>query len=97
MNSWYDIVSLGGEGAHGDLETLWKRYSHEELLESVGIVSKLIDKEIEILGDPKKVWVGGFSQGCALSLATMIHYPKCIGGVIGLSGMNAMKIEWDKV
>ena len=66
-------------------------------MESVGIISKLIDNEVSKLGDPKKVWVGGFSQGCALSLATMIHYPKALGGVIGLSGMNATQIDWSKV
>ena len=37
-------------------------YSQEELLESVGIVSKYLDKEIEIMkDDSKKVYIGGFS------------------------------------
>jgi phospholipase/carboxylesterase len=67
------------------------------MMESVGIISKLIDSEVGKLGDPKKVWVGGFSQGCALSLATMIYYPKALGGVIGLSGMNATQIDWVQV
>ena len=95
MNSWYDITTLAGGGAM-DLTLLMKRYNQEEMLESVGI-SKLIDNEVGKLGDPRKVWVGGFSQGCALSLATMIHYPKALGGVIGLSGMNATQIDWVRV
>lgn len=27
----------------------------------------------------------------------MIHYPKPLGGIFGLSGMNALKIDWSKV
>jgi phospholipase/carboxylesterase len=50
-----------------------------------------------LLGDVSKVWVGGFSQGCALSLATLVTYPKAFGGVVGLSGMNALKIDWSQV
>ncbi len=42
--------------------------------------------------------MGGFSQGCALSIATMLKYPKAIGGMIGLSGMNAFKVvDWTAI
>ena len=74
MNSWYDILSL--RGAAKTMEELYDKYSRKELLESVEIVSKVIDAEVNKLsGKYQNVWVGGFSQGCALSLATMIMYP----------------------
>jgi len=52
----------------------------------VDIVSKIIDKEAATLGNSNKVFVGGFSQGCAVSLATLISYPKPLGGIVGMSG-----------
>jgi len=27
----------------------------------------------------------------------MLKYPQALGGCIGLSGMNAMKIDWSKI
>ena len=97
MNSWYDIYSLRGDHIKS-LDDLYSKYSREEMMESVGIVSRRLDREIELLkGESTKVFVGGFSQGCALSFATMTHYPKQLGGVIGLSGMNAIKIDWASV
>ena len=54
------------------------------------IIQRLVQEEVEIIGDPTKVFLGGFSQGCCLALATFLtqlKYP--IGGVVGLSGMMA--------
>ncbi|TNV73468.1 hypothetical protein FGO68_gene16404 [Halteria grandinella] len=96
MNSWYDIYSLRGDYIKS-LDELFDKYSREEMLQSVQTVSAVIDKEIELLGDSRKVYIGGFSQGCALSLATMILYPKILGGLFCLSGMNALKIDWSRV
>jgi phospholipase/carboxylesterase len=97
MNSWYDIYSLRGDDDMLSLDKLYDKYNREEMLQSVAYVSSIIDMEVASLGDSKKVFVGGFSQGCALSLATMIHYPKRLGGLFCLSGMNAIKIDWSKV
>lgn len=94
MNSWYDILSLRGDSIKS-VDELFDKYSQSELKESIEIVSKVLDEEVKALNnDPKKVWVGGFSQGCALSLATMISYPRALGGLIGLSGMNAFKVDF---
>ena len=54
---------------------------------------KLVDEEAKLLGnDPSKVFIGGLSQGCMVSLATFLKYKgqKRLGGVIGLSGMQAL-------
>ena len=93
MNSWYDITSLRGNVTSRD--QLYHKYSREQLIESYEIVKSVIDLEVEKLGgDSSKVYVGGFSQGCALSIATMLFYPKVLGAMIGLSGMNAIKVDW---
>ena len=47
------------------------------MLKSVEIVTELIDIEIEKLGGKSEnVYIGGFSQGCALSLATFLLHKK---------------------
>lgn len=60
MNSWYDILSLRGDHI-SSLDDLFSKYSKTELMESVDIVSKVIDQEIKEVGDASNVWVGGFS------------------------------------
>lgn len=60
MNSWYDILDL--RRGVKSLDELYDKYSQKELLESVGIVSKVLDNEYEALGkDSSKLFVGGFS------------------------------------
>ena len=61
MNSWYDIYSLSSS-KFKTKDDIYANYSRDEMLESVGIVSKHLDNEIGILkGDSTKVFVGGFS------------------------------------
>ena len=68
-------------------------------MESVGVITKIVDEEIERLeGYSQNVWLGGFSQGCTLSLATFLLYPeRQLGGALGLSGALALKLDdWNK-
>ena len=60
-------------------------------------MSKLIDAEAQVLGGANKVFVGGFSQGCAISLATFLTYSGKLGGAVGLSGAQSSKVDWDKI
>jgi len=67
-------------------------------MESVDLVSKIIDTEAVSLGHSNKVFVGGFSQGCAVTLATLISYPKPLGGIVALSGAQSLRVEdWSKI
>lgn len=53
----------------------------------------LIEKEAALLkGDTSKIFIGGFSQGSAVSLAAFLKYKgeKPLGGVIGLSGFQGL-------
>ena len=69
-------------------------------MESVDLVTKLVEKEIEKLdGKSENVFIGGFSQGCSLSLATFLTLKNHqLGGVVGLSGMLALKVkDWNEI
>ncbi|KUJ13868.1 alpha/beta-hydrolase [Mollisia scopiformis] len=60
----------------------------EEILKSVEYLCSLIDEEIKKGVKPERIVVGGFSQGCAISLVTALasRYQGRIGVVVGLSG-----------
>ena len=65
--------------------------------ETIKLVTDLVKKEAEKLGDSKKVFIGGFSQGCAIALATFLLFKDGqLGGVVGLSGTHGVPIDWDK-
>ncbi|EGC40000.1 hypothetical protein DICPUDRAFT_74459 [Dictyostelium purpureum] len=77
MNSWYDIKSLtsrGGENKH-------------EVDSSKGIIENIISNEIENGIPSERILIGGFSQGCALSLYTFYTQKSTkLAGCLGLSG-----------
>ncbi|KAJ0808717.1 putative palmitoyl-protein hydrolase [Helianthus annuus] len=56
------------------------------LLKAVRIVHSMIDKELAAGIDPKNVFLCGFSQGGALTLASTLLYPKTLGGGAVFSG-----------
>jgi len=46
-------------------------------------------------GSAGRVYIGGFSQGCMVSLAAYMMYqgPTALGGLIGCSGMQALDLK----
>lgn len=60
----------------------------EGMTKSVEYICGLIDKEVEAGVPAERLVVGGFSQGCAISLLVglMSRYKAKLGGVVGLSG-----------
>ena len=98
MTSWFDVFNLRPDQME-KLDDIYDRYCQKQLMESVEIVTDLVEKEIERHdGKAENVYLGGFSQGCSLSLATFLMLKDHqLGGVVGLSGMLAMKIkDWEK-
>lgn len=78
MPSWYDIKSLD-------------RLSDEVqdksgILDSVSVLKDYISQEISAGIDSRRIVIGGFSQGCAVTLATSVLLDKKIGGFVGISG-----------
>ena len=76
--AWYSIYFDGGMDKFTDDEqALTARASIVECIDAI-----VRDYPV----DPNKVCLIGFSQGCILSLAVALSYPKKIRAVVGLSG-----------
>lgn len=46
---------------------------------------------------PEQIFIGGFSQGCAISIATFLLYKGGrLGGCVGLSGIHVAIIDYKK-
>lgn len=78
MPSWFDI--------HEIPITADSPKDENSLLKAVQNIHKMIDKEIAVGTNPENVFVCGFSQGGALTLASVLLYPKTLGGGAVFSG-----------
>ncbi|XP_019439858.1 PREDICTED: probable carboxylesterase SOBER1-like [Lupinus angustifolius] len=78
MPSWFDIHEIPVTADSPNDET--------SLLKAVQNVHATIDKEIAAGTNPNNVFICGFSQGGALTLASVLLYPKTLGGGAVFSG-----------
>ncbi|OMO76861.1 Phospholipase/carboxylesterase/thioesterase [Corchorus capsularis] len=88
MPSWFDI--------HEIPVTADSPKDESDVLKAVQNVHAMIDKEVAAGTDPNNVFVCGFSQGGALTLASVLLYPKKLGGGAVFSGwvpFNASMLE----
>lgn len=78
MPGWFDIYEFGNPRGRQDAEGF---------LKSCNVVKQLIDEQIEKHNVPaERVIIGGFSQGAAISMATLALLDVKIGGLVALSG-----------
>ena len=96
MTSWYDIYSMD-RPASMPVNDARKLMSQEEIRDSVRIVTEIIDEEVKLLdGKHENIYIGGFSQGCAISIATFLLYQGGrLGGCVGLSGAHSTIIDYE--
>ncbi|CAH8359591.1 unnamed protein product [Eruca vesicaria subsp. sativa] len=78
MPSWFDVPELPFN--------VGSRIDESSILEAVKNVHAIIDKEIARGTRPENVFICGLSQGGALTLASVLLYPKTLGGGVVLSG-----------
>lgn len=80
FNSWFDyLTDKAGTGEN--------HICIKSLLDMRERIHALIRREVQrVGGDPKRVIVGGASQGCCLALDAAMTYPEELGGVVGLVG-----------
>ena len=76
MPSWYDI--LGAD--------LVRREDEPSLRASGLAVQALVDREIAKGVPASRIVLGGFSQGCAMTLLTGLRAPRRLAGLLGMSG-----------
>ena len=95
MNSWYDMKALDCPSSMPITEAR-QLASQEGVREAVRVVTEIIDEEVNILdGCHEKVFIGGFSQGCAISLATFLLYRGGkLGGCASLGGLHVLQADY---
>jgi phospholipase/carboxylesterase len=76
MRAWYDV--LGFEEDAPQDETGLRR--------SQQLVEALLQREKDRGMPADRIVLGGFSQGCAMSLLTGVRHPEPLAGIMGLSG-----------
>lgn len=60
----------------------------EHMLESITRITKIVDEEVEKLGDSRKCFISGFSQGAFVASAVWNDYTKPLGGLISYAGFG---------
>ncbi len=93
MPSWFDIASLDADlmgGLSEDGIRADRSEDQQGILSSALAVSNIITKEVDDGIDSKKIVVGGFSQGAALTLVTGLTSERRLGGLVCLSGWLPM-------
>ena len=95
IHSWYDVY--GNRDGSMSRAFMCSLMNQEEMRDSVRIITELVNQEVAVLnGAHDKVFIGGFSQGCAMSLATFLLYKEGrLGGVLGLCGNYVTTIDYD--
>ncbi|KAJ0989826.1 hypothetical protein J5N97_008182 [Dioscorea zingiberensis] len=78
MPSWFDIYEIP--------VTAESPKNEKDVLKAVENVHAMIDKEVAAGISPENIFVCGFSQGGALTLASVLLYPKTLGGGAVFSG-----------
>ncbi|KAK7208003.1 acyl-protein thioesterase 1 [Myxozyma melibiosi] len=82
MPSWFDIVSLDKVEAQED---------SKGMLESVDRLKAFISEEVKAGIPAERIVIGGFSQGCTISLLAGLIADTKYAGVVGLSGFVPMR------
>ena len=66
-------------------------------MNSANLLLGLVEEEKQKLADKDtgRIYIGGFSQGCMVSLAAYLMHqgPQPLGGIVGLSGMQALDMS----
>ncbi|MES2959099.1 MAG: dienelactone hydrolase family protein [Pseudomonadota bacterium] len=79
MRAWYDIFEFGAQAKN-------PREDEAGLRESFAAVHALIDREVARGVPAHRIVLGGFSQGCAVTLGAGLRYPQRLAGLVGMSG-----------
>ena len=94
MHVWFDITTIADR-------TIGEDKQIEGLAESTAYLSRLIREEttiLELVGRSREDLVlGGFSQGCAMSMWVLLNMGLELGGYVGMSGWLPFRRQIDSV
>ncbi|KAK9383828.1 Phospholipase/carboxylesterase/thioesterase [Kockiozyma suomiensis] len=82
MPSWFDLTSFDKIESQEDSQGMWK---------SVDRLKAFVADEVKEGISPDRIVIGGFSQGCAISLLAGLTTDAKYAGVVGLSGFIPMR------
>ncbi|KAI9252739.1 Phospholipase/carboxylesterase/thioesterase [Helicostylum pulchrum] len=82
MPAWFDISGLD--------KSSFKNEDEQGMLNSLASVNRIIRDEVDNGIPANRIIVGGFSQGCVVSLLTGLTSEYKLGGIIGCSGWLGM-------
>ncbi|MBL8307030.1 MAG: carboxylesterase [Rubrivivax sp.] len=85
MRAWYDILGTD----------LVRREDEAGLRESITQVHALLDREVARGVPAERIVLGGFSQGCAITLGAGLRYPQRLAGLVGMSGYMPLASTFD--
>lgn len=83
INQWFDNVPLDQEDAGTSREQ--EEWQLEGLQQGREFLKGVVDEEVSQVG-ASNVFVGGLSQGCAMSLHFLLSHVGQLGGFVGMSG-----------
>jgi len=79
--SWYDFKERNFDKPFAE------NFNCEHIKESGEFITSILNREVELLdNDWSKIFLGGFSQGCAMSLYVGVPFPHKLGGVFNIAG-----------
>lgn len=94
MHVWFDITTITDR-------TIGEEKQIEGLAESTTYLCKLVREELtnlELVGRSREDLVlGGFSQGCAMSIWVLLNMGLKLGGYVGMSGWLPFRRQIDSV
>jgi phospholipase/carboxylesterase len=79
MRAWYDIYEFGAQSSS-------PREDGAGLRDSFAAVHALIEREIARGVPAHRIVLGGFSQGCAITLGAGLRFGQRLAGLVGMSG-----------
>ena len=81
--SWFNVIERKFGKPFDEI------FGRQEIIDNGKFIAELIDQEAKALGgDYSKVFLGGFSQGCAMSLYVGLSLPQKLGGIIAYAGYH---------
>ncbi len=76
MRAWFDIY---------DVDLTADSIDHDQFLESTGMLTTLIENELQSGMASDRIVLAGFSQGGAIVLHVGLHYEKQLAGILAMS------------
>ena len=61
MTSWYDVKTFNVEAGKGIADMRREKYNQQDIRESASQIAALVQQEVDLLGDSKRVFIGGLS------------------------------------